>query len=146
MLPVRQIHNTGIGNVDPEEREAAAVSQRLRTSQSRGISGTAGETFALEVFEKEKAMKHIEDISIGAKLVKAQLLGNIQSYITIATDGESVFCVGNGQNDDIPVLMVEGIFTLYSSPEKREEIAGRILTSVRRLNAISDEKGKKDAH
>ncbi len=91
-------------------------------------------------------MKHIEDISIGAKLVKAQLLGNIQSYITIATDGESVFCVGIGKNEDLPVLMVEGIFTLYSSPEKREEIARRILTSVRRLNAISDEKGKKDAH
>lgn len=54
MLPVRQIHNTGIGNVDPEEREAAAMSQRLRTSQSRGISGTAGETFTLEVFKKEE--------------------------------------------------------------------------------------------
>lgn len=54
MLPVRQIHNTGIGNVDPEEREAAAVSSGLRASQSRGISGTAGETFTLEVFKEEE--------------------------------------------------------------------------------------------
>lgn len=54
MLPVRQIHNTGIGNVDPEEREAAAMSQRLRTSQSNGLSGVAGETFALEVFKEEE--------------------------------------------------------------------------------------------
>lgn len=146
MLPVRKIHNTGIRDVDKKRRQTAAMSSGLRSAKSHSISETAGKAFALEVFEKEKAMKHIEDISIGAKLVKAQLLGNIQSYITIATDGESVFCVGNGQNDDLPVLMVEGIFTLYSSPEKREEIAGRILTSVRRLNAISDEKGKKDAH
>lgn len=54
MLPVRQIHNTGIGNVDPEEREAAAVSQRLRTSQSNGLSGVAGQASELEIFKREE--------------------------------------------------------------------------------------------
>lgn len=54
MLPVRKIHNTGIRDVDKKRRKTAAMSSGLRTSQSRGISGTAVETFTLEVFKKEE--------------------------------------------------------------------------------------------
>lgn len=54
MLPVRKIHNTGIRDVDKKRRQTAAMSSGLRTSQSRGISGTAGKTFALEVFKEEE--------------------------------------------------------------------------------------------
>lgn len=54
MLPVRKIHNTGIRDVDKKRRKTSAMSSGLRASQSRGISGTAGKAFALEVFEKEK--------------------------------------------------------------------------------------------
>lgn len=92
-------------------------------------------------------MKHIEDISIGALLIKAQLGGNIQSYITIATDGEKVFCTGNGQHEYLPVLILAGIIALYDEPKEREKVAVRLLRCIRWINnEDADEKGKEDAH
>nr|DAF40061.1 MAG TPA: hypothetical protein [Caudoviricetes sp.] len=54
MLPVWQVDHTRFRDVDPEERKAAALSQRLRTAKSNGLSGVAGQASELEIFKREE--------------------------------------------------------------------------------------------
>lgn len=54
VLHMRPVDHTRFRDVDPEERKAAALPQRLRITKSNGLSGAAGQTLDVEVFERKE--------------------------------------------------------------------------------------------
>lgn len=131
---MRQIHNTGIGDVDPEERKAAALPQRLRTTKSNGISGTAGKAFALEVFEKEKVMKQIEDIVIGARMARGILGNNVGAYMTIAANSsETAIICNTSSTDQLESLILSALIGFTDDPEERVAFARELLVYAQEL-------------